>query len=60
MVKEVYFLLGIQSQATKVVTVDMVDIAGGKGKCCKDVNTCDSEKSTDYHNNNMLVKTPDL
>ena len=34
----------------KAVTVDVVD-SGGKGKYCKDVNTIDSEKSADYHNN---------
>ena len=34
----------IQSQATEVVTVDVVDIAEGKGKFCKDVYICDLEK----------------
>ena len=43
-------MFGIQSQAAEVVTVDVVDIVG-RGKCCKDVYTIDSEKSTDYHNN---------
>ena len=52
--------LGIESQATKAVTVEMVDIAEGKGKFCKDVYACDLEKCADYHNNNMTVKSPDL
>ena len=51
--------LGIQSWATKVVTVDVVGIVEGKGIFCKDVCTCDSENCTDYHNNNMIVKSLD-
>ena len=43
-------LFGIQSQAAKAVTVDVVDMVG-KGRCCKDVYAIDLEKSTDYHNN---------
>ena len=52
--------LGMWSQATEVVSVDVTDIVEGKVNFCKDVYACDLEKSADYHDNNMIVKSPDL
>ena len=40
--------------------MDVVDIVEGKGKFCNGVNACDLEKSADYHNNIMIVKSADL